>query len=172
MISDYCFPKVGGVESHIYALSQVLVSRGHKVSVWTERPFAKLTFQQVIIISHRYAPDRVGVRYLTSGVKVYYVPFHTIPPHAMHATLPQFFAFVPLLRSILIRERINIIHGHGSLSSMACEAVIGGATMGVRSVLTDHSLYGLGGKGEMWGNKMLSATLSDIGGVICVSHTR
>lgn len=126
---------------------------------------------KVIIISHRYAPDRVGVRYLTSGVKVYYVPIHTIPPHAMHATLPQFFAFLPLLRSILIRERIDIIHGHGTLSSMACEAIIGGGTMGVRAVLTDHSLFGLGGKGEMWGNKMLQATVSDIGAVICVSHT-
>lgn len=127
---------------------------------------------QVVIVSHRYPPDRVGIRYLTSGVKIYYIPFHTIPPHAMHATLPQFFAFMPLLRSILIRERIDIIHGHGSLSSMSCEAIISGATMGIRGVLTDHSLYGLGGKGEMWGNKMLSATLSDIGAVVCVSHTR
>lgn len=127
--------------------------------------------EQVIVITHRYPPDRVGIRYLTSGLKVYYVPIHTIPPHNMHATLPQFFAFLPLLRSILVRERIDVIHGHGSLSSMACEAIIGGGTMGIPSVLTDHSLYGLGGKGEMWGNKMLQAVLADIGAVISVSHT-
>jgi phosphatidylinositol glycan class A protein len=54
---------------------------------------------------------------------------------------------------------------------MACEAIIGGGTMGIPSVLTDHSLFGLGGKGEMWGNKMLQAVLADIGAVICVSHT-
>ena len=43
--------------------------------------------------------------------------------------------------------------------------------MGIPSLLTDHSLFGLGGKGEMWGNKMLQAVLADIGAVICVSHT-
>ena len=174
MVSDFFFPKVGGVETTGFILSQALVRRGHKVGATTGSSRGMngdAQRDQVIIISHRYAPDRVGVRYLTSGVKVYYVPIHTIPPHAMHATLPQFFAFLPLLRSILIRERIDIIHGHGTLSSMACEAIIGGGTMGVRAVLTDHSLFGLGGKGEMWGNKMLQATVSDIGAVICVSHT-
>lgn len=155
MVSDFFYPKVGGVESHIYMLSQVLIRRGHRV----------------VVITHRYAPDRIGVRYLTSGLKVYHVPIHTIPPHSSHASLPQFFALLPLLRSILIRESIDIIHGHGSLSSMACEAIIGGGTMGVRGILTDHSLYGLGGKGEMWGNKMLMAVLSDAGAVISVSHT-
>lgn len=66
---------------------------------------------------------------------------------------------------------MDIVHGHGSLSSMACEAIIASGTMGVRAILTDHSLFGLGGKGEMWGNKMLRAVLADIGAVICVSHT-
>ena len=123
------------------------------------------------MITHRYPPDRVGVRYLTSGLKSYYVPIHRIPPYSAHATLPQFFALMPLLRSILVRESVDIIHGHGSLSSMACEAIISGGVMGIRAVLTDHSLFGLGGKGEMWGNKMLRAVLADIGAVICVSHT-
>lgn len=176
MVSDFFFPKVGGVETTGYILSQALVRRGHKVGLpikLLHDYLSRLRLEriQVIIISHRYAPDRVGVRYLTSGVKVYYVPIHTIPPHAMHATLPQFFALLPLLRSILIRERVDIIHGHGTLSSMACEAIIGGGTMGIRAVMTDHSLFGLGGKGEMWGNKMLQGTVSDIGAVICVSHT-
>ena len=53
MVSDFFYPNIGGVESHIYQLSQCLLDRGHKV----------------IIVTHFYG-DRTGVRYLTSGLKV------------------------------------------------------------------------------------------------------
>ncbi len=32
MVSDFFYPNTGGVESHIYQLSQCLLARGHKVS--------------------------------------------------------------------------------------------------------------------------------------------
>jgi len=53
MVSDFFYPNIGGVESHIYQLSQCLLDRGHKV----------------IIVTHFYG-DRNGVRYLTNGLKV------------------------------------------------------------------------------------------------------
>jgi len=53
MVSDFFFPNIGGVESHIYQLSQCLLDRGLKV----------------IIVTHFYG-DRTGVRYLTNGLKV------------------------------------------------------------------------------------------------------
>lgn len=34
MVSDFFYPNMGGVESHIYQLSQCLLQRGHKVN-WT-----------------------------------------------------------------------------------------------------------------------------------------
>lgn len=48
---------MGGVESHIYQLSQCLIEKGHKV----------------VIATHAYGHRR-GVRYLTNGLKVYYLP--------------------------------------------------------------------------------------------------
>ena len=33
MVSDFFYPNMGGVESHIYQLSQCLIERGHKVNV-------------------------------------------------------------------------------------------------------------------------------------------
>jgi phosphatidylinositol N-acetylglucosaminyltransferase subunit A len=52
IVSDFFYPNFGGVEEHIYNLSQRLVKRGHKV----------------IILTHAYG-DRSGIRFLTSGVK-------------------------------------------------------------------------------------------------------
>lgn len=34
MVSDFFYPNFGGVESHIYYLSQCLLKLGHKVSQW------------------------------------------------------------------------------------------------------------------------------------------
>ena len=53
LVSDFFYPQPGGVESHIYQLSQRLIDRGHKV----------------IVICHAYG-DRTGIRYLTNGLKV------------------------------------------------------------------------------------------------------
>ena len=53
MATDFFYPNVGGVESHVYQLSQCLIARGHKV----------------IVITHFYG-DRQGIRFMTSGLKV------------------------------------------------------------------------------------------------------
>ena len=53
MATDFFYPNVGGVESHVYQLSQCLIARGHKV----------------IVVTHAYG-DRQGIRYMTSGLKV------------------------------------------------------------------------------------------------------
>jgi hypothetical protein len=53
MVSDFFYPLIGGVENHIYQLSQCLIEGNHKV----------------IVVTHAY-DDRVGVRYMTNGLKV------------------------------------------------------------------------------------------------------
>lgn len=53
MVSDFFYPNVGGVEEHIFQLSQCLLARGHKV----------------IVLTHVYG-DRKGIRYMTNGLKV------------------------------------------------------------------------------------------------------
>ena len=151
MVSDFFFPNVGGGEGHIYMVSQRLLARGHKV----------------IVITHAYDPNRVGVRYLAHGLKVYYVPYQ---PIARQDTLPNFFAFFPVLRSILIREGIEIVHAHQALSSMGHESIWHARTMGLNAVFTDHSLFGFADAASIMTNKLLRFALSDIDHVICVSN--
>ena len=153
MISDFFLPNVGGVENHIYMLSVELLKRGHKV----------------VVLTHAH-PDRVGIRWLAPGLKVYHIP---LTPIASSATLPNFFAFLPYFRSIMLRERIGIVHAHASLSALGHEGMLHAHLLGVgvRTVFTDHSLFGFEDAASILTNKLLEATLANVDGVICVSHT-
>ncbi|KAJ7150940.1 transferase [Mycena crocata] len=152
MITDFFHPNVGGVENHVYMLSANLIQRGHKV----------------IVITHSHQPDRVGVRWLVPSLKVYYIPF---VPIASSATLPQFFTFLPYLRTILIREHIHLIHSHASLSSLGHEGIQHSHLLGVRTVFTDHSLFGFDDAASILTNKLMAGSLKNVDAVICVSHT-
>ncbi|KAG8230339.1 hypothetical protein J437_LFUL000610 [Ladona fulva] len=151
MASDFFFPNMGGVEEHIYSLSQCLIARGHKV----------------IVLTHSYG-DRVGVRYMTNGLKVYYLP---IKVFYNQCVLPTMVASLPLIRYILIRERITIIHGHSAFSTLAHETMIIGRLLGLRTVFTDHSLFGFADASAIITNKFLEISLADSHHCICVSHT-
>lgn len=124
--------------------------------------------QKVIVITHGHKPDRVGIRWLLPSLKVYYIPFI---PIASSATLPNFFTSLPYLRTILLREHIQLIHAHASLSSIGQEGILHSHLMGIRTVFTDHSLFGFEDAASILTNKLLVAALKSVDAVICVSHT-
>ena len=151
IVSDFFYPNMGGVESHIYQISQCLIARGHKL----------------VVITHAYG-DRIGIRYLTSGLKVYYVPsivFYN------QATLPSMYTTFPVMRDIFVRERISIVHGHAAFSTFCHDAIFHAHTMGLKTVFTDHSLFGFADASSVITNKFLKFTLSMVNHVVCVSHT-
>ena len=152
MVCDFFYPQVGGVEGHIYALAQRLLARGSRV----------------VVMTHAYGA-RGGTRYLTDGLKVYYVPR---APWLMDSdTFPTLFGGFRVLRAIILRERVDVVHGHQTLSTMAQEAVLHAGTMGLPTVFTDHSLFGFSDVASILANKLQKFTLSDCDAVICVSHT-
>ncbi|KAJ1525168.1 hypothetical protein ONE63_010001 [Megalurothrips usitatus] len=151
MVSDFFYPNVGGVEEHIYNLSQCLRRRGHKV----------------IVMTHSYN-DRVGVRYMTDGLKVYYLP---ITVFYNQCVLPTMIASLPLIRYIFIRESISIVHGHSAFSALAHEAMLIGHLMNLKCVFTDHSLFGFADASAVITNRFLQISLVSCNHCICVSHT-
>jgi phosphatidylinositol N-acetylglucosaminyltransferase subunit A len=155
MVCDFFYPNLGGVENHIYSLSQKLIERGHKV----------------IIITHQYSKNqRQGVRYLPGPLKVYYCPIVPMGSSA-NVALPTFTATLPLLRYILIREQIDIVHAHQATSTMGSECIVYASMMNISSVYTDHSLFGFNDIASIILNRVLQVSLSTIDAAICVSHT-
>lgn len=102
------------------------------------------------------------------SLKVYFIPFPTI---ASSATLPNFFTFLPYLRTICLREGVKLIHAHASLSSLAHEGILHAHLMGIRTVFTDHSLFGFDDAASILTNKLLEGALRNVDATICVSHT-
>lgn len=58
LVSDYFYPNLGGVEMHMYQIGQCFIERGHRVTIMT----------------NTYSKERMGVRYITNGMKVYHLP--------------------------------------------------------------------------------------------------
>lgn len=63
------------------------------------------------------------------------------------------------------------MHAHASLSSMAHEGILHAHHFGIRTVFTDHSLFGFDDAASILTNKLLEGALRNVDGVICVSHT-
>jgi phosphatidylinositol N-acetylglucosaminyltransferase subunit A len=150
MVCDFFYPRLGGVEMHIWSLSQHLIQLGHKV----------------IVITHAY-DNRKGVRYMPGPLKVYYCPFI---PMTDQDILPTVTATFPLWRQIMIREGIDLVHVHQATSVMSNESVVYAAAMGIPSVYTDHSLFQFDDVAGVVLNRVLETTLSTLTAAICVSY--
>ncbi|XP_055715713.1 phosphatidylinositol N-acetylglucosaminyltransferase subunit A [Phlebotomus papatasi] len=150
MSSDFFYPNCGGVEEHIFNLSQCLLEKGHKV----------------IVVTHSYE-ERTGIRYMTNGLKVYYLPIKTFYNQCI---LPTMICNIPLLRDILLRERIEIVHGHSAFSALAHEMMLVASLLNLRVIFTDHSLFGFADLSAVVTNKFLQISLCTCNHCICVSH--
>jgi phosphatidylinositol glycan class A protein len=104
---------------------------------------------------------------VTEGLKVYHLPVVAL---SQQASLPTLYGTFHLLRSVLLRERIQLVHGHQSTSSLAHEALLHASTMGLGCVFTDHSLFPFSNAPAINLNKLMKFTLSHTQHVICVSH--
>ena len=59
-----------------------------------------------------------------------------------------------------------------AFSALCHEGILHAGTLGVRTVFTDHSLFGFADGSSILTNKLLEVVLTDIDHVICVSYTR
>ncbi|TDH71858.1 hypothetical protein CCR75_009061 [Bremia lactucae] len=162
MCCDFFYPRLGGVEMHMWSLAQCLLQRGHKVIVLTHAVRGPSKAQT--------PTRRSGVRYMTHGLKVYYLP---IVPLVDNVTYLTFVNNLALFRTICVRERVQIVHGHQAASTFMHECLLQAKTLGlgIKTVYTDHSLYGFADAASVHLNKVIKFTLSTVDAAIGVSHT-
>ncbi|KAM0687198.1 hypothetical protein COBT_001563 [Conglomerata obtusa] len=149
MVSDYFYPNLGGIETHIELLAKHL---------------QKLNCH-IIIITHKYT--KPGIKNL-NGILIYYL---NIPTIAMNTTFPNLLSNCNTLKKIFEDEQIDVVHGHQSMSNLALEAVFHAQTMGLKTVFTEHSVFEKGGFENIIVNKLCELILRGTDRFICVSYT-
>ena len=150
LISDFFYPKVGGVEVHIYQLAVSLIRLGCRVTVLTH---------------HR--KDRQGIKYMGNGIKAYFTPLMTLYDDS---SIPILLGDLKILREICYKEKIDIIHCHQSSSSLSLEGIFHSKMLGKNVVLSEHSLYGFSYLDEASLNKVIRTFFVDMDETISVSH--
>ena len=150
LISDFFYPKVGGVEVHIYQLAVSLIRLGCKVTVLTHE-----------------RKNRQGVKIMGNGIKVYFTPLITLYDDS---SLPILFGAFKIIREICYIEDIDIIHCHQSSSPLSLEGIFHSKMLGKNVVFTDHSLYGFTHLYEVSINKVIRVFFVDVDEVISVSN--
>ena len=150
LISDFFYPKVGGVEVHIYQLAESLIRLGCKVTVLTH---------------HR--KNRQGIKIMGNGIKVYFTPLITLYDDT---SMPILYGAFKIIREICYIEKVDIVHCHQSASCLSLEGIFHSKMLGINVVFTDHSLFGFRLFDEVSLNKLIRVFFIDVDETISVSN--
>ena len=76
-----------------------------------------------------------AVRYTLYAIRytLYAIRYTLTPSYVPQTTPPTIFGGFSLLREVLLRERITLVHAHQAFSAIAHEAIIHGRTMGFKA---------------------------------------
>lgn len=118
LVSDWYYPKIGGIEYSIDSLASALKELGHEVHIITRRYSGRDNCN-----------SRNGIKVIR--VKGRELDTRFISPSAYWETF-----------KILKSGNYDIIHAHGLDSPLASFSLIAGRKFGIPSVMTNHSLAG------------------------------
>ncbi|AKB13060.1 Glycosyltransferase involved in cell wall bisynthesis [Methanosarcina thermophila] len=120
LISDWYFPKVGGIEYSMHTLAKTLSMHGHKVSVITR--------------SYPGVPQYS----IKDGVSVIRVKGSPLPGQQRFLTPSAYKELFSLLKN----GNYEIVNPHGLDSPMGMSALLASRKLGIPVIVTNHSLVG------------------------------
>lgn len=150
MVTDYFFPNIGGIESHIITLSEELYLLGNNI----------------IVVTHKYN-GYLGCQKIGNLI-VYYLD---LPIIASNTTFPTLFSSFIIYKEIFEKHKIDIVHGHQTMSTMCIEVLFHAKFLGYKTVLTDHSVFEFSKFERIICNSILHLISKNVNKAICVSKT-
>jgi len=129
LCSDWVYPSVGGVQSHILGLAGQLKEMGHEV---------------VIVTKEMEQSEAQGGLY-PDGVREIRAKRLTATEHVLMPPDPRD------LRNLLRRERFDVVHAHHAFTPTPLLSLDAAYRLGVPSVLTNHSITFANSSDLIWG---------------------
>ena len=138
----------------------ITILHGHGVSIsqHVHTPECKALFRQTSLSYYKI--------YLVVGCLLELVNSDPI----IDSLLPQNITMVLVV--VVIPQTLRSSYIVQAFSALCHEGILHAGTMGVKTVFTDHSLFGFADGSSIVTNKFLEVILTDIDHVICVSYTR
>jgi glycosyltransferase involved in cell wall biosynthesis len=128
LCSDWVYPSVGGVQSHIMGLAAQLKELGH----------------EVIIVTKEMNHEDPAAEY-PGGVRKVKAKRLTLPEHVLAPPNPDD------LRRLLKREDFDVVHAHHAFTPTPLLSLDAARRLGIPSVLTNHSITFASSSDLIWG---------------------
>jgi len=129
LCSDWVYPSVGGVQSHILGLAAQLKAMGHEV---------------VVVTKEMERSEAQGDLY-PKGVREVRAKRLTAPEHVLMPPSPRD------LRDLIRREGFDVVHAHHAFTPTPLLSLEAADRLGVPSVLTNHSITFAYSSDLIWG---------------------
>ena len=129
-------PNIGGVETHLDDLCQVLIKKGFNITVLTYRPLETFTKWKMF--------EKMGNLEI---IRMPWIPnlfykFIKIPFLEFIYLFPGLFLFTPI---VLVTKKIDVINAHGLVAGFV--GVVWGKVFRKKIVVSTHSIYNFPKKG-------------------------
>ena len=105
---------------------------------------------------------------MANGLKMYHLQL--LPVISGNVGFPSFLNGIPIVRDVLMREQIDVVHGHFSTSVTMTMVMMTAKALGVKTVITEHTLFPFGSLETVHLNKLCKWYLKDVDAAIGVSH--
>jgi glycosyltransferase involved in cell wall biosynthesis len=128
LCTDYFYPRIGGISSHVAGLASELERRNHEVVILTKCARSDPSGDS------RY-PAAGKVSYLRPSVPI---PVMLVPPKAAD------------IRAVLEREGFDIVHAHHAFTPTSLLSVSAARKMGIPAMLTNHTIFLASDHESLW----------------------
>ncbi|MBS7643893.1 glycosyltransferase family 4 protein [Candidatus Bathyarchaeota archaeon] len=129
LCTDFFFPRIGGVLSHVIGLASQLERSGHEVVIITKQTNNLKEcdgFRNVKTVPSKYVKPLI--------------PFPTIlvPPNPYE------------IQEIIKREGFDIVHAHHAFTPTSLLSIAAAKRLGIPAVLTNHTTFLASSEGYLW----------------------